>query len=82
MNRNPTRVTSAYLLTDPSRFRLAGPLAIAPLEKRFPEEQQRANLRFEALSKEIKVRNMKLEDMGKFPYPYLDPENLPPSIDI
>ncbi|MEM7580479.1 MAG: lipoxygenase family protein [Cyanobacteria bacterium P01_A01_bin.80] len=76
------QLTSAYLLTDPSRFRLAGPKAIAPLGKRFPEVQKRANLRFEALSTDIKVRNMKLEDAGKFPYRYLDPENLPPSIDI
>ncbi|MEG4499820.1 lipoxygenase family protein [Microcoleus sp. F10-C6] len=76
------QLTSAYLLTDASRFRLAGPLAIAPLEKRFPEVQHRANLRFTALSRDIKVRNMKLQDAGKLPYPYLDPENVPPSIDI
>jgi hypothetical protein len=61
---------------------LAGPKAIAPLEKRFPKVQHRANLRFTALSLDIKVRNMKLKDAGKLPYPYLDPENLPPSIDI
>ncbi len=74
--------TASYLLTEPSRFRFAGPDAIAPLEKRFPEVQHRANLRFAALSADIKVRNMKLKDAGKLPYPYLDPENLPPSIDI
>jgi arachidonate 5-lipoxygenase len=76
------QLITSYLLTDPSRFRFAGPLAIAPLEKRFPEVQHRANLRFTALSADIKVRNMKLKDIGKLPYPYLDPENLPPSIDI
>ena len=76
------QVSSAYLLTQPSRYRFAGKLAIAPLEKRFPEVQKRANLRFSALSSDIKVRNMKLQDAGKLPYPYLDPENLPPSIDI
>ncbi|MFN6474447.1 MAG: lipoxygenase family protein [Nostoc sp. SerVER01] len=76
------QITFAYLLTEPSRFRLAGPLAISPLAKRFPEVQARVNLRFAALSAEIKVRNMKLKDAGKLPYPYLDPENLPPSIDI
>jgi len=76
------QVTSAYLLTEPSRYRFAGPLAIAPLAKRFPKVQDRANLRFAALSADIKVRNMKLKDAGKVPYPYLDPENLPPSIDI
>lgn len=76
------QVSSAYLLTEPSRQRFAGPLAIAPLAKRFPEVQDRANLRFAALSADIKVRNMKLKDAGKLPYPYLDPENLPPSIDI
>ncbi|MFB2970874.1 lipoxygenase family protein [Aerosakkonema sp. BLCC-F183] len=76
------QLTSAYLLTEPSRQRFAGPLAIAPLAKRFPKVQDRANLRFAALSADIKVRNMKLKDAGKLPYPYLDPENLPPSIDI
>ncbi len=76
------QLTSAYLLTDPSRYRFAGPLAIAPLQKRFPEVQKRANLRFAALSADIKVRNLKLQDAGKPIYPYLDPENLPPSIDI
>ncbi len=76
------QLTSAYLLTEPSRSSFAGPNAIAPLEKRFPEVQQRANLRFAALSNDIKVRNMKLKDAGKFPYAYLDPEKLPPSIDI
>jgi len=76
------QLTSAYLLTEPSRYRFAGPLAISPLAKKFPEVQQRANLRFAALSADIKVRNMELKNAGKLPYPYLDPENLPPSIDI
>ncbi|MCC5670506.1 hypothetical protein LC653_43730 [Nostoc sp. CHAB 5784] len=81
-NRILFQLNSAYLLTAPSRHRFAGHLAIAPLAKRFPEVQHRVNLRFAALSADIKVRNMELENAGKLPYPYLDPENLPPSIDI
>ncbi|MCW8931597.1 MAG: lipoxygenase family protein [Gammaproteobacteria bacterium] len=76
------QVAAGYLLTEPSQYRFSGPLAIQPLKDLYPEVQKRANLRFEAFSNEVKVRNMKLADEGILPYTYLDPENLPPSIDI
>eukprot|EP01035_Chromulina_nebulosa_P025965 gene25965-33946_t len=82
LNKASFQVDALFLITDPSDYTLGGPNAISPLAKKYPRIHENFQRELKSLSDDIKARNEKTIKAGGDPYPYLDPEFVPASVDI